>query len=86
MVTNLPAQTRERIDEIRTFHVPAKRSWWRLLRPVECVMCGVPIGRCQQLKWAEQVASGERPPAGWIPQQRKSTGKLPVRDATWWEY
>lgn len=78
MITNLPAHTRERIDEIRKLHVPAVRSrWQRLLRKVPvCTMCGVPIGRCQQRKWADEVSAGARPPAG-IPRQRS---------ATWWEY
>ncbi len=78
MITNLPAHTRERIDEIRTLHVPAVRTRWQRLwrRPPLCTMCGVPIGRCLQRKWADEVAAGRRPPAG-IPQQRA---------ATWWEY
>lgn len=77
-ITDLPAHTRQRIDEIRTYHVPAVRTWWqRLLRkPPLCTMCAVPIGRCQQRKWADDVSAGRRPPAG-IPQPR--------RRAAWWE-
>lgn len=78
MITNLPAHTRERIDEIRTYHVPNRRGLLdRLLRrPPQCTMCAVPIGRCLQRKWADEVSVGRRAPAG-IPQQRA---------ATWWEY
>ncbi len=81
MITNLPAHTRERIDELRTFHVAAPRSWWSRLagQPIRCVMCGIAIGRCQQRKWAEAVAAGRTPPAGFaVPQQR-------TRAAAWWE-
>lgn len=78
MITDLPAHTRQRIDEIRTFHVPAVRTrWQRILRkPPLCTMCAVPIGRCLQRKWADQVSSGACQPAG-IPRPRP---------ATWWEY
>lgn len=66
-ITDLPAHTRERIDDIRAFHVPTRRTWWHHLtrKPAHCVMCGVPIGRCEQLKWASAVAAGDRPAAGW---------------------
>jgi hypothetical protein len=69
VVTDLPAHTRERIDDIRAFHVATRRTWWHRLarKPVQCVMCGVPIGRCEQLKWAAAVAAGRRPAAGWAP-------------------
>jgi hypothetical protein len=67
VISELPAHTRERIDDIRAFHVPARRSWWQRLarRSATCVMCGVPIGRCLQLRWVERVVAGEQPPAGW---------------------
>jgi len=67
VITHLPAQTREQIDQIRTFHVPARRSrWQRVLRKAPlCTMCGVPIGRCQLRRWADDVTAGRR--AGWTP-------------------
>jgi hypothetical protein len=67
VVTDLPAHTRERIDEIRKLHVPTVRTRWQRIRrkPSLCTMCGVPIGRCEQLRWAAAVAAGERPAAGW---------------------
>lgn len=66
MVTDLPAHTRERIDEIRKLHVPTVRTRWQRLRrrPALCTMCGVPIGRCLQRRWADEVSSGARVPAG----------------------
>jgi hypothetical protein len=66
VVTNLPAHTRERIDELRTFHRPGTQRWWEklLARPVRCVMCGQ-RWMCRDRRWAEDVADGRRPAAGW---------------------
>jgi hypothetical protein len=67
VITHLPAQTREQIDQIRTFHVPTTRSWSDRVfhRPPLCTMCGVPIGRCQLRRWADDVTAGRR--TGWTP-------------------
>lgn len=69
----LPAITRERIAEIRTFHKPAgikltrsgRFSWWRNLFPDRhCKMCGQPM-KCTQLRWCDDVEAGRVAPAGF---------------------
>lgn len=68
-VTQLPAHTRERIDEIRAFHRPQPRRygihWWQRLRrrPV-CLVCWEP-GECRQTRWAADVEAGRVAPVGW---------------------
>ena len=62
---DLPAHTRERIAEIEALHksVPIKVTG-RLFRVDGCLLCRVPFP-CSQARWAADVKSGRREPAGW---------------------
>lgn len=62
----LPANTRERIADIRSTHKPTRvRSWGLFVRKV-CRYCGQ-SWQCTQIVWAERVEAGQIEPAGWRP-------------------
>jgi hypothetical protein len=67
---DLPAHTRDRIDEIRATHLPVRvwirtrRWWWRCIDV--CLLCREPY-ECRQRRWVDDVLTGRRQPAGWRP-------------------
>ena len=69
----LPAHTRQRIDEIRALHQPVRIrltrrgrfAWIRnLFARDACLLCRQPYP-CRQREWADDVEAGRIAPAGF---------------------